>query len=67
MVLNNYTDNAKSAYLNKLVAKLGITFNEDSRNHVTGSDYDMGAIAIPTGKVPYLKILTGSISKRSYL
>jgi unsaturated rhamnogalacturonyl hydrolase len=47
IVLNNDTGNAEFAHLNKLMAKFGMTFNEDSRNHVTGRDFDMGAIAIP--------------------
>lgn len=29
------------------MAKFGITFNEDSKNRVTGSQFDMGAIDIP--------------------
>jgi unsaturated rhamnogalacturonyl hydrolase len=49
VVLNNDTGNAEFAHLNKLMAKFGITYNEDSRNHVTGKDFDMGAIAIPAG------------------
>ncbi|HEY4327003.1 MAG TPA: glycoside hydrolase family 88 protein [Mucilaginibacter sp.] len=49
VVLNNDTGNAEFVHLNKLMAQFGITYNEDSRNHVTGKDFDMGAISIPAG------------------
>jgi len=49
LVFNNDTGNAEFKHLNKLMAKFGITFNEDSKNRVTGSQFDMGAIDIPTG------------------
>jgi len=49
LVLNNDTGNAEFAHLNKLMAKFGIQYNEDSRNHVQGSQFEQGAIYIPAG------------------
>jgi len=49
VVLNNDTGNAEFAHLNNLLTKFGIRFNLDSRNHVTGSQFEMGAIYIPPG------------------
>lgn len=48
IVLNNDTGNAEFKHLNKLMAKFGIQFNEDSRNHVTTPHFETGAINIPT-------------------
>jgi len=49
VVLNNDTGNAEFHHLNKLMAKFGIQFNEDRRNHVEGKQFEQGAIYIPTG------------------
>jgi unsaturated rhamnogalacturonyl hydrolase len=49
IVLNNDSGNAEFKHLNNLMAKFGIRFNEDSRNHVTGNQFEMGAITIPAG------------------
>ncbi|MBS1520889.1 MAG: glycoside hydrolase family 88 protein [Bacteroidetes bacterium] len=49
VVLNNDTGNAEFKHLNKLMAKFGIQFNEDSRNHVQGKQFEQGAIDIPAG------------------
>jgi unsaturated rhamnogalacturonyl hydrolase len=49
VVLNNDTGNAEFTHLNKLMAKFGIQFNEDSRNHVQGKQFEQGAIYIPEG------------------
>ena len=38
----NDKGNCEFTHLNKLSGVFGIHFNEDSRNHVTGNDYDMG-------------------------
>ncbi len=49
LVLNNDKGNAEFAHLNNLMSKFGIRFNEDSRNHVQGSNFEAGAIYIPQG------------------
>jgi len=49
VVLNNDTGNAEFKHLNLLMAKFGIRFNEDSRNHVQGGKFEQGAIYIPQG------------------
>jgi unsaturated rhamnogalacturonyl hydrolase len=49
VVFNNDTGNAEFKHLNNLMAKFGITYNEDSRNHVTGAQFEMGAVNIPAG------------------
>jgi len=64
VVLNNDTGNAEFAHLNNLLAKFGIRFNLDSRNHVTTPHFETGAINIPadneifkTAKKVYIKEL----------
>jgi unsaturated rhamnogalacturonyl hydrolase len=47
LVLNNDTGNAEFTHLNKLMAKFGIRFNENSVNHVAGREFEQGAINIP--------------------
>jgi unsaturated rhamnogalacturonyl hydrolase len=49
LVFNNDTSNAEFTHLNKLMGKFGITFNLDSRNHVTTPHFETGAIEIPAG------------------
>ncbi|MFI5158769.1 MAG: glycoside hydrolase family 88 protein [Sphingobacteriales bacterium] len=49
IVLNNDTGNAEFKHLNNLMAKFGIQYNEDSRNHVKGYQFEQGAIYIPAG------------------
>jgi len=49
LILNNDTGNAEFKHLNNLMAKFGIQYNEDSRNHVQGAQFEQGAIYIPTG------------------
>jgi unsaturated rhamnogalacturonyl hydrolase len=51
LVLNNDTGNAEFKHLNQLMAKFGIRFNEDSRNHVQGAQFEQAAINIPAGNV----------------
>jgi unsaturated rhamnogalacturonyl hydrolase len=65
LVLNNDTGNAEFAHLNKLMAKFGIRFNENSINHVAGREFEQGAITIPadnkifkTAKKVYIKELS---------
>jgi unsaturated rhamnogalacturonyl hydrolase len=48
IVLNNDTGNAEFKHLNMLMAKFGIQFNEDSRNHVTTPHFETGAVNIPS-------------------
>lgn len=49
VVLNNDTGNAEFTHLNKLMAKFGISFNQNSVNHVVGRNFEQGAINIPEG------------------
>jgi unsaturated rhamnogalacturonyl hydrolase len=49
IVLNNDTGNAEFTHLNKLMAKFGIQYNLDSRNHVQTPHFETGAINIPQG------------------
>jgi len=65
LVLNNDTGNAEFTHLNKLMAKFGIRFNENSINHVAGREFEQGAISIPadnkifkTTKKAYIKELS---------
>ncbi|WPU92399.1 glycoside hydrolase family 88 protein [Mucilaginibacter sabulilitoris] len=65
LVLNNDTGNAEFKHLNKLMAKFGIQFNENSVNRVVGRQFEMGAINIPddntifkTAKKIYIKELS---------
>ncbi|WP_461451570.1 glycoside hydrolase family 88 protein [Mucilaginibacter sp.] len=51
VVLNNDTGNAEFTHLNKLLAKFGMQFNLDSRNHVQGTKFETGAIYIPQGNM----------------
>ncbi|QJD94595.1 glycoside hydrolase family 88 protein [Mucilaginibacter robiniae] len=53
LVLNNDTGNAEFKHLNTLMTKFGIRFNEDSQNHVTGSQFEMGAVQIPAGNAVF--------------
>jgi unsaturated rhamnogalacturonyl hydrolase len=43
IILHNDKPNAEFEHFNILAEKFGIHFNEDSRNHVTGSQFEMGA------------------------
>ncbi|MES2274919.1 MAG: glycoside hydrolase family 88 protein [Bacteroidota bacterium] len=49
LIMNNDTGNAEFKHLNNLMAKFGITFNLDSRNHVTTPHFETGAIVVPDG------------------
>ncbi|QEM08862.1 glycoside hydrolase family 88 protein [Mucilaginibacter rubeus] len=49
LVLNNDTGNAEFTHLNKLMAKFGISFNQNSVNKVVGRSFEQGAIIIPAG------------------
>lgn len=49
VLLLNDVGNAEIAKFNALPQQFGITFNEDSRNKVTGRNFQMGALDIPTG------------------
>jgi lysophospholipase L1-like esterase len=42
VLMENDKGNSEFEHFNKLPERFGIRFNEDSRNKVTGTDYDMG-------------------------
>lgn len=46
MLFSNDSGNAEFTHFNKLAEKFGIQFNYDSKNHVLGNQYEMGAIQI---------------------
>jgi unsaturated rhamnogalacturonyl hydrolase len=46
MLFSNDSGNAEFTHFNKLAEKFGISFNYDSKNHVLGNQYEMGAIPI---------------------
>ena len=45
LLFGNDKGNAEFEHLNKLAGTFGIQFNEDSRNHVEGNHYEMGAFS----------------------
>ncbi|WP_121811731.1 glycoside hydrolase family 88/105 protein [Mucilaginibacter kameinonensis] len=49
VVLNNDTGNAEFTHLNKLMARFGISFNQNSINKVVGRNFEQGAVNIPAG------------------
>jgi unsaturated rhamnogalacturonyl hydrolase len=62
LLFGNDSGNVELTHFNKLAKKLGIQFNYDSRNKVTGSQYEMGTFSIPgnhqifkTAKKIYIK------------
>ncbi len=46
VLLHNDKGNAEFEHFNQLPEKFGIHFNEDSRNHVDGKKFEMGALLI---------------------
>ncbi|OIR00118.1 unsaturated rhamnogalacturonyl hydrolase YteR [mine drainage metagenome] len=46
ILLHNDKGNAEFEHFNQLPEKFGIHFNEDSRNHVDGKKFEMGALLI---------------------
>lgn len=62
LLLGNDTGNVEFKHFNQLAAKFGFQFNYDSKNKVTGNQYEMGAFTIPeshpifkTAKKIYIK------------
>ena len=49
LVLHNDTGNAEFKNFNMLMSKFGLTFKENSINHVEGSKFEQGAVMIPAG------------------
>lgn len=49
LVLHNDTGNAEFKHFNTLMSKFGLTFKENSINHVEGSKFEQGAVMIPAG------------------
>jgi unsaturated rhamnogalacturonyl hydrolase len=49
LVLHNDTGNAEFKKFNTLMSKFGLTFKENSINHVEGSKFEQGAVIIPAG------------------
>jgi len=64
VMMANDSANVELPHFNRLAAKFGIHFNDDIRNRVTGTQFDMGAFMVPandpvltTAKKIYLKEL----------
>jgi unsaturated rhamnogalacturonyl hydrolase len=53
LVLHNDTGNAEFKHLNTLMTKFGMTFKENSINHVQGSQFEQGAVMIPAGNAVF--------------
>jgi len=49
LVLHNDTGNAEFKHMNTLMSKFGMPFQENSINHVQGSQFEQGAVMIPAG------------------
>ncbi len=49
ILLHNDKGNAEFEHFTILTEKFGIHFNEDSYNHVTGNDYEMGKVDVTPG------------------
>jgi unsaturated rhamnogalacturonyl hydrolase len=47
LLFGNDSGNVEMDHFNQLAKKFGIQFNKDSKNKVTGSQYEMGAFSIP--------------------
>ncbi len=61
LILHNDKGNAEFENFNLIPEKFGIHFNEDSRNKVTGSQFDMGALFFTAGQPVF------STAKKVYL
>lgn len=46
LLMSNDSGNAEFTHFNLLSEKFGIHFNENSRNHVTGNQFEMGAFSL---------------------
>jgi unsaturated rhamnogalacturonyl hydrolase len=53
LVLHNDTGNAEFKHFNTLMSKFGLTFKENSINHVQGSQFEQGAVAIPANNAVF--------------
>jgi len=49
LLMTNDSGNAEFTHFNLVPEKFGMHFNENSINHVTGNQYEMGALTIPPG------------------
>jgi unsaturated rhamnogalacturonyl hydrolase len=49
VLMHNDKGNAEFEHFNKLSEKFGIHFNEDSYNRVTGTEWEMGKVDVPSG------------------
>ncbi len=61
IILHNDKPNAEFEHFNMLTEKFGIHLNEDSRNHVTGTQFEMGAFNFSTNQPIF------STAKKVYL
>jgi unsaturated rhamnogalacturonyl hydrolase len=49
VILQNDSGNSEIKAFNKLTGRFGISFKEDSRNHVEGKQFEQGALFLPAG------------------
>jgi unsaturated rhamnogalacturonyl hydrolase len=67
MLFSNDSGNAEFTHFNKLAEKFGISFNYDSKNHVLGNHYEMGAIPIDPGNLVFKSVRKVYIKEYSSL
>jgi unsaturated rhamnogalacturonyl hydrolase len=53
VIMQNDSGNAEIKRFNTLTERFGIHFNEDSKNHVIGTQFEQGALYIPAGNAVF--------------
>ncbi|MVT43934.1 glycoside hydrolase family 88 protein [Chitinophaga oryziterrae] len=53
VIMQNDSGNAEIKRFNTLTERFGMHFNEDSKNHVTGTQFEQGALYIPAGNAVF--------------
>jgi unsaturated rhamnogalacturonyl hydrolase len=53
VIMQNDSGNAEIKRFNTLTERFGIHFNEDSKNHVQGAQFEQGAVYLPAGNAVF--------------
>ena len=53
VIMQNDSGNAEIKRFNTLTERFGIHFNEDSKNHVQGTQFEQGAVYLPVGNAVF--------------
>jgi unsaturated rhamnogalacturonyl hydrolase len=53
VIMQNDSGNAEIKRFNTLTERFGIHFNEDSKNHVQGTQFEQGAVYLPAGNAVF--------------